>query len=120
VKVGGQLQGAGPNGPVVYNVVKIKGPEVHLDGNHALAGQAHPLCRHREGGARRHRRGNRARPRARRARASPLIRGAAEWAPEVTASLSRCCRGCRFRGDDGVFCRPGARSITPPFLRLIQ
>ena len=26
--------------PVVYNVVKIKGPEVHLDGNHALAGQA--------------------------------------------------------------------------------
>ena len=40
VKVGGQLQGAGPNGPVVYRVVKIKGPEVHLDGNHALAGQA--------------------------------------------------------------------------------
>ncbi|MDO5693570.1 MAG: peptidylprolyl isomerase [Pseudomonadota bacterium] len=41
VKVGGQLQGAGPQGtPVVYNVVKIKGPEVHLDGNHALAGQA--------------------------------------------------------------------------------
>ena len=38
VKVGGQLQGAGPNGPVVYNVVKIKGPEVHLDGNHPLAG----------------------------------------------------------------------------------
>lgn len=38
VKVGGQLQGAGPNGPVAYNVVKIKGPEVHLDGNHPLAG----------------------------------------------------------------------------------
>ena len=38
VKVGGQLQGAGPNGPVHYNVVKIKGAEVHLDGNHALAG----------------------------------------------------------------------------------
>ena len=41
VKVGGRLQGPGPDGqPVLYNVVKIKGPEVHLDGNHALAGQA--------------------------------------------------------------------------------
>ena len=41
VKVGGQLRGAGPSGqPVVYNVVKIKGPEVHLDGNHPLAGHA--------------------------------------------------------------------------------
>ena len=41
VKVGGQLQGAGPDGqPQVFNVVKIKGPDVHLDGNHALAGQA--------------------------------------------------------------------------------
>ena len=41
VKVGGQLQGAGPDGsPVAYNVVKIKGPEVQLDGNHPLAGQA--------------------------------------------------------------------------------
>ena len=41
VKVGGQLQGAGEDGqPRVFNVVKIKGPEVHLDGNHALAGQA--------------------------------------------------------------------------------
>ncbi|MDO5626424.1 MAG: peptidylprolyl isomerase [Pseudomonadota bacterium] len=41
VKVGGQVQGAGPTGgAVVYNVVKIKGPEVHLDGNHALAGRA--------------------------------------------------------------------------------
>ncbi|HNI85592.1 MAG TPA: peptidylprolyl isomerase [Ottowia sp.] len=38
VKVGGQLQGAGPHGPVVYRVVKIKGPEVLLDGNHPLAG----------------------------------------------------------------------------------
>ena len=41
VKVGGQVQGAGPKGAgVIYNVVKIKGPEVQLDGNHALAGQA--------------------------------------------------------------------------------
>ena len=41
VKVGGQLQGAGADGqPQVFNVVKIKGPQVHLDGNHPLAGQA--------------------------------------------------------------------------------
>lgn len=41
VKVGGQLQGAGANGqPQMFNVVKIKGQEVHLDGNHPLAGQA--------------------------------------------------------------------------------
>ena len=41
VKVGGQLRGANDKGePQVYNVVKIKGPEVHLDGNHPLAGQA--------------------------------------------------------------------------------
>jgi FKBP-type peptidyl-prolyl cis-trans isomerase SlyD len=41
VKVGGQLQRVGDDGqPRVFNVVKIKGPEVHLDGNHALAGQA--------------------------------------------------------------------------------
>ena len=41
VKVGGQLQGVGPSGqPQVYHVLKIKGPEVHLDGNHPLAGQA--------------------------------------------------------------------------------
>ena len=41
IKVGGQLQSVGPTGePQVYNVVKIKGPEVHLDGNHPLAGQA--------------------------------------------------------------------------------
>ena len=33
VKVGGQLQSVG-------NVIRIKGPEVHLDGNHPLAGQA--------------------------------------------------------------------------------
>jgi len=41
VKVGGQLEGPGPNGQTVaYTVMKIKGPEVHLDGNHPLAGQA--------------------------------------------------------------------------------
>ena len=39
VKVGGQLRGVGDDGqPAVFNVVKIKGPEVHLDGNHPLAG----------------------------------------------------------------------------------
>ncbi|PWW47005.1 FKBP-type peptidyl-prolyl cis-trans isomerase [Melaminivora alkalimesophila] len=41
VKVGGQLQGPGADGrPQVFHVVKIKGPEVHLDGNHPLAGRA--------------------------------------------------------------------------------
>ena len=41
VKVGGQLQGPPNHGqPADINVVKIKGPEVHLDGNHPLAGQA--------------------------------------------------------------------------------
>ena len=41
VKVGGQLQAVDNEGqPQVFNVVKIKGPEVHLDGNHPLAGQA--------------------------------------------------------------------------------
>lgn len=41
VKVGGQLQGANDKGePQVYYVKKIKGPEVHLDGNHPLAGLA--------------------------------------------------------------------------------
>jgi len=41
VKVGGQLKGRGDDGQEhIYNVVKIKGPEVLLDGNHALAGQA--------------------------------------------------------------------------------
>jgi FKBP-type peptidyl-prolyl cis-trans isomerase SlyD len=40
VKVGGQLQGPGADGqPQVFHVVKIKGPEVHLDGNHPLAGK---------------------------------------------------------------------------------
>ena len=39
VKVGGQLRGPGPDGhPQAFNVVKIKGAEVHLDGNHPLAG----------------------------------------------------------------------------------
>lgn len=41
VKVGGRIQSVGTDGqPQVFNVVKIKGPEVHLDGNHPLAGQA--------------------------------------------------------------------------------
>lgn len=41
VKVGGQLQGAGADGQQqMFNVMKIKGQEVHLDGNHPLAGQA--------------------------------------------------------------------------------
>ncbi|QIL83087.1 peptidylprolyl isomerase [Diaphorobacter sp. HDW4A] len=41
VKVGGQLQGPGSDGRMtVFNVAKIKGAEVHLDGNHPLAGQA--------------------------------------------------------------------------------
>ncbi|AVO49547.1 peptidylprolyl isomerase [Melaminivora suipulveris] len=41
VKVGGQLQGPGADGnPQVFHVMKIKGPEVHLDGNHPLAGKA--------------------------------------------------------------------------------
>ena len=41
VKVGGQLQGALDDGtPQVFNVVKIKGPVVMLDGNHELAGKA--------------------------------------------------------------------------------
>ena len=39
--MGGRLQRLGDDGqPRVYNVVKIKGPEVHLDGNHPLAGKA--------------------------------------------------------------------------------
>lgn len=41
VKVGGQLQGRGDDGQeVVFNVMKIKGPVVHLDANHPLAGMA--------------------------------------------------------------------------------
>jgi len=41
VKVGGQLEGRNDQGePQVYHVVKIKGPQVLLDGNHPLAGKA--------------------------------------------------------------------------------
>lgn len=41
VKVGGTLEGVNDRGePQVFYVMKIKGPEVHLDGNHPLAGQA--------------------------------------------------------------------------------
>ncbi|MFD2753767.1 FKBP-type peptidyl-prolyl cis-trans isomerase [Comamonas terrae] len=41
VKVGGQLRGTNDQGqPQIYNVVKIKGPVVLLDGNHPLAGMA--------------------------------------------------------------------------------
>ena len=41
VKVGGQLEGRADDGrPHVFHVMKIKGPEVHLDGNHPLAGKA--------------------------------------------------------------------------------
>jgi FKBP-type peptidyl-prolyl cis-trans isomerase SlyD len=40
VKVGGQLQGVTDGGqPHVFHVMKIKGSEVHLDGNHPLAGK---------------------------------------------------------------------------------
>ena len=40
VKVGGQLQGRDDQGrEAVFTVTKIKGPVVHLDGNHPLAGQ---------------------------------------------------------------------------------
>jgi FKBP-type peptidyl-prolyl cis-trans isomerase SlyD len=40
VKVGGQLQGRGDDGQeIIFNVLKIKGPVVHLDGNHPLAGK---------------------------------------------------------------------------------
>ena len=40
VKVGGQLQGRGDDGNErIFHVMKIKGPTVHLDGNHPLAGQ---------------------------------------------------------------------------------
>lgn len=38
VKVGGQLQAQGEDGQDrVFHVVKIKGPVVHLDGNHPMA-----------------------------------------------------------------------------------
>lgn len=41
VKVGGQLQGYTDDGrEQVFNVLKIKGQQVLLDGNHPLAGQA--------------------------------------------------------------------------------
>lgn len=40
VKVGGRMQGAGPDGPLMYRVVKIKGQQVFLDANPPLAGQA--------------------------------------------------------------------------------
>jgi len=41
VKVGGQLEGRTDGGqPHVFHVMKIKGQEVHLDGNHPLAGKA--------------------------------------------------------------------------------
>lgn len=41
VKVGGQLEGRAEDGHVhPFTVVKIKGPVVHLDGNHPLAGQS--------------------------------------------------------------------------------
>jgi len=40
VKVGGQLQGEAADGKQrIFNVIKIKGPVVHLDANHPLAGQ---------------------------------------------------------------------------------
>ncbi len=41
VKLGGQLQGQGDDGhPRVYTVLKIKGNQVMLDGNHPMAGKA--------------------------------------------------------------------------------
>lgn len=41
VKVGGQLEGTTDGGtPHVFHVMKIKGQEVLLDGNHPLAGKA--------------------------------------------------------------------------------
>jgi FKBP-type peptidyl-prolyl cis-trans isomerase SlyD len=41
VKVGGQLEGRSDDGsPRIFHVMKIKGTEVHLDGNHPLAGKA--------------------------------------------------------------------------------
>lgn len=40
VKVGGQLEGRTPEGnTIAFTVVKIKGPVVHLDANHPLAGK---------------------------------------------------------------------------------
>ena len=40
VKIGGQLEGRNDDGStIVFTVVKIKGPVVHLDGNHPMAGK---------------------------------------------------------------------------------
>jgi FKBP-type peptidyl-prolyl cis-trans isomerase SlyD len=40
VKVGGQLEGRGDDGQAhVFTVMKIKGDQVHLDGNHPMAGK---------------------------------------------------------------------------------
>ncbi len=40
IKVGGQLEGTDDQGRrQIFTVMKIKGPNVHLDGNHPLAGQ---------------------------------------------------------------------------------
>jgi FKBP-type peptidyl-prolyl cis-trans isomerase SlyD len=40
VKVGGTLRGRAPDGSEqVFRVIKIKGPQVLLDGNHAMAGE---------------------------------------------------------------------------------
>ena len=40
IKVGGQLEGRAEDGrAIAFTVVKIKGPEVHLDGNHPMAGK---------------------------------------------------------------------------------
>jgi FKBP-type peptidyl-prolyl cis-trans isomerase SlyD len=45
VKVGGQLEMPGPDGsPHPFTVVKIKGPQVILDGNHPLAGRTLKLA----------------------------------------------------------------------------
>jgi FKBP-type peptidyl-prolyl cis-trans isomerase SlyD len=41
VKVGGTLEGLNDRGErAIFHVIKIKGPVVHLDGNHPLAGEA--------------------------------------------------------------------------------
>lgn len=41
IKLGGQLQAQGPDGQVqMFTVVKIKGQQVMLNGNHPLAGKA--------------------------------------------------------------------------------
>ncbi|MEJ7686583.1 MAG: peptidylprolyl isomerase [Variovorax sp.] len=41
VKIGGQMESRNDKGePQVYTVMKIKGPQVLLDGNHPLAGKA--------------------------------------------------------------------------------